>query len=89
MSAEENKAVLRRVIKEIINEKNLAGVEELLSEEYVTHPSLPERTPDHEMVRRNFSNMHATFPDIQATLDSLIAEGEWVAIRGTMSGTHE
>jgi predicted ester cyclase len=78
MSAQENKAVLRRVIKEVMNEKNLAVVEELYSEEYVTHPSLPGRPPGHEVVRRNASNMHATFPD-----------GEWVAIRATLSGTHE
>ncbi len=89
MPTEENKAVVHRLINEVINEKNLAVVEELFSEEYVTHPSLPGRTPGPEIARRNFLNMHASFPDIQATLESMVAEGEWVAIRATMNGTHK
>lgn len=89
MTAEENKAIFRRIIEEVINDKNLEVVDELFSEEWVIHPSLPGRTPGVENARRYFSNMHATFPDIQAAIESMVAEGDWVAIRATMTGTHE
>jgi predicted ester cyclase len=89
MATEENKAVFRRIIEEVINDKNLEVVDELFSEEYVTHPSLPGRTPGPENARRYFSNMHAAFPDILATIEAVVAEGDWVATRATMSGTHK
>ena len=31
----------------------------------------------------------AAFPDLHVTIDDLVAEGEMVAVRATMTGTHQ
>lgn len=44
MSAEENKALSRRVIEEMFNDGNLDVADELLAPDYVDHdPSSPEQ----------------------------------------------
>jgi predicted ester cyclase len=89
VTVEENKDVIRRIVEEVINQKNLDVIDELFSPEYMPHPSLPGRTPGSENARRNFSRMHEGFPDIQGTIESLVAEADMVAIRMTLRGTHQ
>jgi predicted ester cyclase len=89
VAAEENKVVMRRIVEEVINQKSLDVIDELFSSEYIPHPSLPGRTPGSENARRNFSRLHEAFPDIQATIESMVAEADVVAIRMTLSGTHQ
>src|SRR4051812_24414612 len=89
MGAEENKAVMQRITEEVINQKKLAMVDELFSKEYQPYPPMPGRTCGPEHARRNFSRMHNAFPDFRATIDSMVAEGDMVAVRVTLSGTHQ
>jgi hypothetical protein len=63
-------------------------IDELFSEEYLHHPSLPGRTSGPEHARRNLSSMRETSPDIWVSLESMVAEGDMVAIRVTLSATH-
>ena len=88
MKAEENKAVVRRIVEVAINHKKLALVDELFSEEYRPHPSMTGQVRGPEHARRNFSRMHKAFPDFRVTIESMVAEGDMVAVRLTLSGTH-
>ncbi|HEX6508732.1 MAG TPA: ester cyclase [Chloroflexota bacterium] len=89
MSVEANKAVIRRLIDEVVNAGNLDAVDELLAPTFVNHNPLPGATPDRDGFKQAFRNLHAAFPDLHAINSDLIAEGDRVvALRG-FEGTHE
>ena len=87
-ASEENKATVRRIVEQVINQKKLAMVDELFSDEYQPHPSGQERPVGPPYAKRNFSRMHEAFPDLRAAIESMVAEGDEVAVRLTLSGTH-
>jgi predicted ester cyclase len=84
----ENKAVPRRIIDEVINEKNLDLADELFSEKHEIHPEAPGVSRGSEGMKWAFSGLHEEFPDIRVEIESMVAEGDMVAVRLTFSGTH-
>jgi steroid delta-isomerase-like uncharacterized protein len=89
MSTEQNKAVYRRFMEEVVNQGNLAVVDELVAVDVVEHEELPPGYPQgREGVKQFFAMLRTAFPDLQATIEDLIAEGDKVVGRGTWSGSH-
>jgi steroid delta-isomerase-like uncharacterized protein len=87
--SEENKAIFRRYVEEVGNEGNLDLVDEIFSD-YVSHQpdgSVLERGP--EDVKQFMGEFRSAFPDFHTTIEDQIAEGDRVATRWTMRGTHE
>jgi predicted ester cyclase len=90
MSTEENKAIQRRIIEEIFNKHDLAVVEELLDTNWVYHgpTGMPEfKGP--EGMRQLATMCFTAFPDWHETIDDIVAEGDRVACRTTIRGTHQ
>ncbi len=90
MSVEENKALSRRFYAEVVNQGNLDLIDELVAEDFVEHeqmPGLPTMGP--EAVKAAFTMFLAAFPDLHIAADDMIAEGDKVVVRITMSGTHK
>jgi steroid delta-isomerase-like uncharacterized protein len=83
---EENKAVARRVIDEVFNNKNMSVLSELVSPNYVYHHPLGEYKGP-EGLREIISAYHNAFPDVHATIDEMVAEGNTVACRISIQGT--
>jgi steroid delta-isomerase-like uncharacterized protein len=88
MSPEENKAVVRRFVAECLNQRNLASFEALIAEDVVNHFAPPGLPTTKEGWRQNFAIFRTAFPDMQWTLDDLIAEGDLVVGRATWRATH-
>ena len=88
MGTAENKAALQRIFDEVINQKNLDLADELYSEEHELHPEVPGVTRGPEGMKRAFAGLHEEFPDVQVEIESMVAEGDMVAVRVTFSGTH-
>jgi predicted SnoaL-like aldol condensation-catalyzing enzyme len=84
----ENKAVQRRIIDEMINQKNLDLADELFSEVHELHPEGPGVGRGPEGMKWAFAGLHEEFPDIRVEIESIVAEGDMVAVRLTFSGTH-
>jgi steroid delta-isomerase-like uncharacterized protein len=90
VSAEENKALVRRSFEEVFNQGNLDAVEEIFAPDYVLHdPTSPEEIRGTEGMRQYVSMYRTAFPDLQQTIEEQIAEGEKVATRLTGRGTHQ
>ena len=89
MATAENKAVLRRIFAEVINEKNLDLADELYSEEHELHPESPGVGRGPQGMKRAFAGLHEEFPDVRVEIESMVAEGDIVAVRLTFVGTHE
>ena len=88
MSTEENKAKVRRIIEEVWNGGNLAVLDELVAPNCVFHdPRTTFSGP--EGIKRYVMMYRMAFPDVHFTIDDLIAEGERVVIRWTVTGTHK
>ncbi len=83
---EENKEVARRVIDEVFNNKNMSVLSDLVSLNCVYHGSLGEYKGP-EGLREIISAYHNAFPDIHATIDEMVAEGNTVAFRLSIQGT--
>jgi predicted ester cyclase len=77
MSAEENKALVRREQEELWNYTgNLDAAEELFA-------------PDHaEAARQEAADFRRGFPDVVSTIEDLIAEGDKVVARWRSRATH-
>lgn len=89
MSIEENKALTRRFYEEI-SKGNLAVVDELVAIDLVEHsPFVPGQAPGRQGTLELFTMMHAAFPNLRIIAEDMVAEGDKVVARGTMSGTHK
>ena len=81
----DNAAVMRRIFEEVINEKNLDLAEELYAEEHALHPNAGV-APGGAGMKAAFAGLHEQFDEARADIESLLADGEMVAVRVTFSG---
>ena len=86
--AERNKAVVRRFIDEVQNEKNMDVFDELNAEDFVNLSAPPGMPTDREGGKMFLGGFLSAFPDSQVTIDDMIAEGDRVATKKTFTGTH-
>ena len=88
MTAETNKAVMRRFV-EFINTGSEKLADELISPNAIFHvPGRAEPMRGPAGYLAIIGMMRGGFPDIQWTLEEMIAENDKVAARFTMRGTH-
>ena len=86
MSTEQNKAVVRRFVEEVLNKGNLALTGELFASDYTNYGFGPPF--GREGFAAVIGQFHSAFPDLRITIENMIAEGDRVVIRGTARGTH-
>jgi len=88
MSAEENKALVRRFVEEFWNEGNAAAADELMTVDAEIHMPTGELV-DLDGLKGFAGAFRGSFPDWHSTFEELIAEGDRVAERWTGRGTHQ
>ncbi len=89
MSEEENKALIREVIEEVWNKGDLAAVDRYFADDYVDHSPFPGQGPGPEGYKGAVAAIREAFPDLRLTLEDILGEGDKVAFRYTMRGTHQ
>jgi predicted ester cyclase len=87
VSIEENKEIVRRY-QEIYNRNDLDVLGEVVSQNLLTPKIMSGIPRGMEGAKAAHRIMLAGFPDYQTTIDDLLAEGDKVAARITMSGTN-
>jgi steroid delta-isomerase-like uncharacterized protein len=88
-ASDNNKKVLRRFYNEVVNAGNIDLIDELLADDFVEHEEVPGLPADREGVKQFFGMMRAAFPDVTFTAEQMLAEGDTVAARATIRGTHQ
>ena len=88
MSVKDNKEKVCRIVDEALNKGELDVVDEVLDANYVYH------VPGNEVIgpdgfKLYASMMRAALPDLHITIDAMVAEGDMVASRFTVTGTHQ
>ncbi len=89
MSTKTNKALASRLPLEAYNQGNVAVFDEIVAENITDHFPAPGFPAGREGYKMFVPALRAAFPDLQATLDLEIADGERVVHRITMRGTHQ
>lgn len=87
MTTESNKAIVRRY-REIHNTDQLNKLGEVLAENFTPHTLLPDMEPRLETYSQIHQMARASFPDLMVTTEDLIAEGDKVVERWTLTQTH-
>jgi steroid delta-isomerase-like uncharacterized protein len=86
--SEQNKTLARRWFEDLFSGGNLDAANEILSAEFVDHLTHEEERGLEEL--KHYVTIYRTaFPDIQDTLEQIVAEGDKVVIRWTSRGTHQ
>src|SRR4028118_86583 len=89
VSAEDNKALVRRFVDEVQSGGNVALIDEICSPELVNHSAPPGIPADREGVKIVTAMFRGAFPDSYFTVEDMMAEGDKVTTRKTFHGTHE
>jgi steroid delta-isomerase-like uncharacterized protein len=90
MPAQDPKALVRRYFDRVVNQVDRAAAEELVAPDLVfTSPYTPQPVRDRESFLGMLEAVHAALPDFNLVDHDLIAEGDRVASRWTVYGTHQ
>jgi steroid delta-isomerase-like uncharacterized protein len=89
MMSEVDKAIVKRVY-EIISTGDFDRAEEIVDPDAPDNELLPGDPPAKliDTFKETFSEARKAFPDMRVTVEDLLAEGDRVAARVTMRGTH-
>ena len=85
----DNKEIVRRVATEPWT-GNFEVIDELVADGYIGYdPAMPEPTRGPKGVKEFYGQFLAAYPDASLTIESQIAEGDYVATRWTGRGTQK
>jgi predicted ester cyclase len=88
--SEENKALVRRFVEEVVNAGNVDRADGFVTADYIEHQQLPgaEGRQGIDVAKAFLSMMRGAFPDYRFAIEDLVAEGDTVVARVSVSGTH-
>lgn len=88
-SVDANKAMVNRYFSELMSQGKLEVIDEIIGERFSFHiPTLPEPIRGKDGMRGFVTGLRTGFPDIQFTVERLIAEDDKAAARWFIQGTH-
>jgi predicted ester cyclase len=89
MSTEENKAVVRRYMGAFWDGGDASVADEVIAPSYAVHdPGTPGREGGVAGEKQVLALYYSVFPDFSLATEELLAEGDTVAARWTVRGTH-
>lgn len=88
MSTEDNKTLVRRFYDEVYNKQNLAVIDELIDPHFMSRTLEAGGIPTREGYKHFITGFLHTFPDVRASVEDVIAEGDKVVARWVVRGTH-
>jgi steroid delta-isomerase-like uncharacterized protein len=90
--ATSNKATLRRFQEALSSgdwELISKTIDEVVEPDALIRTPLPIEATGAELLKEVFARLHRGFPDLHVTIEDLIAEGDKVVSRQTVTGTHQ
>ena len=84
MTTEDNKALVRRFIREIFQEGRVESLDELVAPDFVRHTG-PSADTDRDELRAAMKRVSKGLDDAAFTIEDTIAEDDRVAVRVTAS----
>lgn len=87
-SNEQLKAKTREYIERVWNEKQLDALDELAIPGYQRHLGPSEPSINREAQKLRLGALQRALPDVHFAIEDLVAEGDRVVFRVTVTGTH-
>lgn len=85
-----NKDLVRAIPERIMTDGDTDRIYEVFAEDFVEHnPALGDVIGPDGFREYVYDPFHEAFPDVTATVEDVVAEGDYVALRVTLTGTHE
>jgi steroid delta-isomerase-like uncharacterized protein len=81
----QNKIIVRRIFDEVISGGDIALAEQLIADDFVNHDGRPP--PGRDGFKQGLMAIRAAFPDWRSSIDDMVAEGDKIAARWTVTGT--
>jgi len=88
VSAQENEALVRRYFEEAWIKRNLAAVDEFMVPNYVEHQIPGGQLPSRHSLKQLLTMYYKAFPDMKSVLHDILAQGDRVMYRWSVSATH-
>ena len=86
--SQQNKTLARRWFDDLFSRADLDAANEILGAEFVDHLTRGDERGLEEL--KHYVIMYrSAFPDIQDTVEEVVAEGDKVVVRWTSCGTHQ
>jgi steroid delta-isomerase-like uncharacterized protein len=89
MTTEANKLIAQQYTNELWNRGDLFTADTIMAADFIEHIPFPGQEPGREGYKQFVSQFRAAFPDVQFTVEDLIAEGDKVTLRWSGQGTHK
>jgi steroid delta-isomerase-like uncharacterized protein len=86
--SQQNKALARRIFDEMESKGNLSIADETFASDFVNHTPFGENHGP-QGAKQFVKMLRSAFPDLHATVEDQVAEGDKVATRFTARGTHK
>src|SRR5262249_37294086 len=89
-SIEDNELLVSRYFNEVMNEGKLEVIDEIAAHNFAFRiPTLPEPIRGPDGFKQFVTGLRNGFPDIHFTVEREIADGDKVAVRWLITGTHQ
>lgn len=88
MSAEQNKAIVRRVYEELFNQENKGIIDEVYASEVVIHDPFMGTMAGIAAFKQLLGVFDTAFPGHRVKVEQVVAEGDYVSVLHTHTGTH-
>ena len=87
---EHNKQLVRKIVEEMFNKGRLDVAPEIFAASFVDHghESMAEKSGGPDGFANFVKAVRVALPDIKATIQQMVAEGDYVAMWNTATGTH-
>src|SRR3954464_14368656 len=86
--ANENVVLARRWFEEVWNQRRTDTIDELLTDESVTHSESGPLRGKEEFRERAHAVFLSAFPDLRMTVEGTVAEADQVVVRWAATATH-
>ena len=85
-----NKMIVQRYVDEVQNGHDLDAIADIFSKNFIDHTASGGGAfvGGINGLKQGYASFLAAFPDLHATIDALIAEGDKVVAYKTLTGTH-
>ena len=85
-----NTDLAHRFYEDVMVGGDLGALDEILTPNFVDHEEGPPGTPDGiDGVKAFVTMFREAFPDMQVSIEDVMEDDDRVAVRATMTGTHE
>jgi steroid delta-isomerase-like uncharacterized protein len=86
---EDNRELIGRLHTRLLGSRDVSVLDEFFAPDFVSHNTPPGFPAGVEGVRRFFATFRDGLPDVEVSVDELVAEGDRVAVATTIRATHD